>query len=143
MLLVSSQCVEVLRAYVNNLFDDFVIHQALANPRKSQELKEFVHDIFHSETSALMREHNDIIQTQRDQILSLNSEIDKIQHERMDNINTHAAEIKGLHSVHAAETQALHREYTDKLRDAVQGRTPLGPTNASLGQILAISGDEM
>ena len=70
MLLVSSQCFEVLRAYVNNLYDDFVIHQALANPRKSQELKEFVHDIFHSETSALMREHNDIIQTQRDQILS-------------------------------------------------------------------------
>ena len=87
----------MLSSYVNHLSEDFAIHQVLgllANPGKSQELKEFVHDIFHNETCSLMREHNDVIQTQRDQIIFLNSKIEKVQRERMDIINAHASEIK-------------------------------------------------
>ncbi len=39
--------------------------QALANPKKSQEPTECVKEIVHTETSALMRKHNDV---QRDEI---------------------------------------------------------------------------
>ena len=66
------------------------------------ELTEFVKDIVHTETSALMREHNDV---QRDEISMLQAEISRLQRERMDHINAHAAEV-----------QALHGEYTLKLR---------------------------
>ena len=91
-----------LDACLAHLTDSFVIYQALANPKKSQELTEFVKDIVHTETSALMREHNDV---QRDEISMLQAEISRLQRERMDHINAHAAEV-----------QALHGEYTLKLR---------------------------
>ena len=94
-----------LDACLAHLTDSFVIYQALANPKKSQELTEFVKDIVHTETSALMREHNDVIQMQRDEISMLQTEISRLQRERMDHINAHAAEV-----------QALHGEYTLKLR---------------------------
>jgi hypothetical protein len=42
-----------------------VIYQALTNPKKSQEPTECVKEIVHTETSALMRKHNDV---QRDEI---------------------------------------------------------------------------
>jgi len=126
MLLIASQYFDILNSYIN----DFAINQALANPRKSQELTEFVQEIVHNETSSLMREHNDIIQTQHDRITSQNTEIERLQRERMDRINAHAAEVHGLHVTHAAEVQGLcgthaaevqdlHREYTDKLRAAL------------------------
>ena len=126
MLLIASQYFDILETYINN----FAINQALANPRKSQELTEFVQDIVHNETSLLMREHNDIIQTQRDLITSQNTEMERLQRERMDRINSHAAEVHGLLIAHAAEVQSLcgthaaevqdlHREYTDKLRTAL------------------------
>jgi alkyl hydroperoxide reductase subunit AhpF len=91
-----------LDACLAHLTDSLVIYQALANPKKSQELTEFVKDIVHTETSALMREHNDV---QRDEISMLQTEISRLQRERMDHINAHAAEV-----------QALHGEYTLKLR---------------------------
>ena len=65
-------------------------------------------DIVHNETSLLMREHNDVIQMQRNDIAYLRSEIDKLHRERMDNINSHAAEV-----------QSLHVKYTEKLKHAL------------------------
>ena len=90
------------------LTDNLAIHQALVDPKKSQELTDFVQSIVHTETSALMREHNDVIQMQRDEIAALHAEIRRLQCERMECINAHAAEV-----------QALHGEYTLKLRHAM------------------------
>jgi hypothetical protein len=109
MLLIASQYFDMLT--------NFAINQALANPRKSQELAEFVQEIVHNEISSLMREHNNITKTQHDQITSLNTAIEKLQRERMERINSHAAEIHGLHVTHAAEIQCLHRMYTEKLNE--------------------------
>ncbi len=58
----------------------------------------------------MMREHNKIIQTQREQIALLDSQVDLFQRERMERINTHVAEIKSIHLAHAAAIQSLHGE---------------------------------
>ena len=100
---------------MNHVMDDFAICQALADPRNSQELTEFMQDIAHKESSSL----NDTIKTLRDENTALHSEICRLQRERMENINAHAAEIIGLHGVHAAEIQGLHGEYTQKLKIAL------------------------
>jgi hypothetical protein len=56
----------MLDACLAHLTDSFVIiYQALANPKKSQELMAFMKEIVHTETSALMRKHNDV---QRDEL---------------------------------------------------------------------------
>ena len=119
---------DILNIYMNDLTDNVAIYQALADPKKSHELTEFVQSVVHDETSSLMREHNDVIQMQRDEIASLRSEIDRLQRARMDNINAHAAEVQGLQrerindiSTHAAEVQGLHVEYTIKLKNALVG----------------------
>ena len=120
---------DAIRKYISFLIDDFAICQALADPRNSQELTEFVQDIVHNETSSLMREHNDVIEMQRDEINKIRSEIRRLQHERMENINAHATEvlalhgahaveIQGLHGAHAVEIQGLHGEYTHKIKNA-------------------------
>ena len=110
-MLIASQYFDMLNTYTNHLIDKFALHQALADPKKSQELIEFVQDIVHNnnETSSslLMREHNDVIQMQRNDITALHSEIEKLQRERMENINAHAAEVQRLHGIHAAEVQRL------------------------------------
>ena len=107
-MLTASQYFDILNTYITHTTDDFTIYQALADPKKSQELTEFVQDIVHNETSLLMREHNDVIQMQRNDIAYLRSEIDKLHRERMDNINSHAAEV-----------QSLHVKYTEKLKHAL------------------------
>ena len=112
MLLIASQYFDILTSYIN----DFAINQALANPRKSQELTTFVKDIVHNETSSLMHRHKDITQAQHDRITSQNAEIERLQREQTDRINAHAAEVHALHVAHAAEVQDLHRQYTEKLR---------------------------
>ena len=117
-MLIASQYFDMLNTYTNHLIDKFALHQALADPKKSQELIEFVQDIVHNnnETSSLlMREHNDVIQMQRNDITALHSEIEKLQRERMENINAHAAEVQRLHGIHAAEVQdLLHATCTEK-----------------------------
>jgi hypothetical protein len=117
---MTCQYFDVLSAHIQHLTDNFAIRQALADPKKSQELTEFVQDIVHSETSLLMREHNDVIQMQRNEMTTLHSEIDRLQRVRMDSIHAHAAEVLRLHGAHAAEVQSLHSDYTLRLRDALQ-----------------------
>ena len=91
--------------YANYLLDYISLRQALADPRRSQELMEFTKEIVHTETSSLLREHNDVIRMQQENIAFLNAELKRAQTERMDAINAHAAEI-----------QTLHSEYTQKLK---------------------------
>ena len=107
---------EILNMYINHLTDNIAIYQALADPKKSKELTEFVQSIVNDETSSLMREHNDVIQMQRDEIASLHSEIKRLQRERMDNINAHAEEVQGL-----------HKEYTIKIKNALLATTTTTP----------------
>ena len=116
-MLIASQYFDMLNTYTNHLIDKFALHQALADPKKSQELTEFVQDIVHNETSLLMREHNDVIQMQRNDITALHSEIEKLQRERMENINAHAAEVQRLHGIHAAEVQRLHGIHAAEVQD--------------------------
>ena len=110
MLLVDD-CLAMLNARLGTLTDYAAMQQALADPRKSVELTEFVQGIVHSETSSLLREHNEIIQTQRSEISFLNSQVDRLQRERMEIINAHAAEIMSLHSSHASAVQEIHGGY--------------------------------
>ena len=91
--------------YANDLLDYISLRQALADPRRSQELMEFTKEIVHTETSSLLREHNDVIRMQQENIAFLHAELKRAQAERMDAINAHAAEI-----------QTLHGEYTHKLK---------------------------
>lgn len=91
----------------NDLLDCMSLRQALADPRRSQELMEFTKEIVHTETSSLLREHNDVIRMQQENIAFLNAELKRARAERMDAINAHAAEI-----------QTLHGEYAQKLRQA-------------------------
>ena len=108
----------MINTYLGTLTDYVAMQQALANPKKSQELTEFVEGIVHTETASLMREHNEIIETQRNEITLLNSQVDRLQQERMEKINAHAMEITSLHSAHASVVQELHNEYTQKLKSA-------------------------
>ena len=91
--------------YANDLLDYISLHQALADPRRSQELMEFTKEIVHTETSSLLREHNDVIRMQQENITFLHAELKRAQAERMYAINAHAAEI-----------QTRHGEYTQKLK---------------------------
>ncbi len=119
-MLIASQYFDMLNTYTNHLIDKFALHQALADPKKSQALTEFVQDIVHNnnETSSLlMREHNDVIQMQHNDITALHSEIEKLQRERMENINAHAAEVQRLHGIHAAEVQRLHGIHAAEVQD--------------------------
>jgi hypothetical protein len=110
MMYFMDDCLTMLNAHLGTLTAYAAMHQALANPKKSKELREFVQGIVHDETASLIREHNKIIQTQREQIALLDSQVDLFQRERMERINTHAAEITSLHLAHAAAIQALHGE---------------------------------
>ena len=82
-------------------FDGIAWYQALADPRKSTELREFVQEVVHSE-----------IALRNEEIIR------RLRQEQMETIARHAAEITALHAVHASEIQALHRECTEKLRRA-------------------------
>ena len=93
--------------------------QALADPRTLQELREFTKDVVHAETAVLMREHNEVIRMQQESIASLGAELRRTQAERMDVINAHAREVLDMHKQHAADIQALHSEYTLRLRQGL------------------------
>jgi hypothetical protein len=89
---------------LSDALDALLLHQALANPSKSAELRDFVQDVFRSESQPLFREH---IQMQHARILQLSEEIQRLQTAQL-----HA------HAEHAAQIQALHAAYTQKLVDA-------------------------
>ena len=77
-------------------------YQALVDPTKSTELREFVQEVVHSE-----------IALRNEEIIR------RLRQEQMETIARHAAEITALHAAHASEIQALHRECTEKLRGLV------------------------
>jgi hypothetical protein len=104
---------------MNQLFSDaldaLLLHQALANPSKSAELRDFVQDVFRSESQPLFREQ---IQMQHARILQLSEEIQRLQTAQLHAHAEHAAHTQTLHADHTAQIQALHAAYTQKLVDA-------------------------
>ena len=97
----------IMYTYVNDLIDHFILCQALADPRKSQELMEFTKEIVRGETAPLMREHNAVIQMQAEKLAALNAELERLQKEHIETINAHAKEIKNIHAMHIQELQGL------------------------------------
>ena len=106
-------------AFIDSLTDKLALHQALSNPKKSQALNDFVKDVVRDETTSLMREHNEVIQMQREENSLLSKELVRMQAERITLINSHAADLKGLHASHADELYRLHGEYALKLRNTM------------------------
>jgi len=109
--------IDALSTFIDSMTDKLSLYQALSNPKKSQALTEFVKDVVRDETTSLMREHNEVIQMQREENSLLNKELTRLQAERITLINSHAADLKGLHASHADELYRLHGEYALKLRN--------------------------
>ena len=114
--------------YADCILDRVALCQALADPKKSPELREMVMEVVNKETTALLHEHNDVIHMQREEITTLNLELKHLQKERFEILNNHAAAVQELHlkhasdrseilSAHAAEIQALHLKYTEDFRN--------------------------
>ena len=94
--------------YVNELIDRLILYHALAE-------KEFIKDIVRGETASLMREHhNHVIQMQAERIITLNVELDRLQTERIENINAHAKEMENIHAMHMKEIQDLHQMHAQQ-----------------------------
>ena len=79
-----------------------------------------------NETASLLREHNQVIQMQKDKITFLNSELDRLHKVHIDAINAHAGQFKSesIHGMYMDEIQAL-KIFTRSIRmhsPAVRGR---------------------
>jgi iron-sulfur cluster repair protein YtfE (RIC family) len=123
-------CLKSCSLYANNLIDSLVLHQILSNPRSSPELAQFLKDIVHNETDHLLQELNEkttVVNAKADQLRRESETIKELEAKHRETIEAHTKdfikqteEIKRLHAAHAAETQGLHAEYTEKLRKAQQ-----------------------
>jgi len=105
-----------MMSLVSDMLDDFLLYQALANPKKSTELRDFIQDVFHSEAQPLFREHNEAIQMQHSRILELTEEVQRLQATQLKMHAGHAAEVQALHAGHAAEVQALHASHAAEVQ---------------------------
>jgi hypothetical protein len=119
----------MLGMVVENMICNLAMYQALADPRKSVELREFVQGIVHDETVSLIRERNEVIQMQDERIAVLRAEVDRLVCERLESAvqqcaevqaiyQQHCAEMKELHEQHSAEIKTLRRELNDISRGA-------------------------
>ena len=114
---------QMLGMVVENIICNLALYQALANPRKSVELTEFVQGIVHDETASLMREHNEVIQM----LAVLKAEVDHLERERVERIQGHAvemnqlvaeqcAEVKATYQRHSAEMKELHEQHSAEIK---------------------------
>ena len=117
----------MLGMVIENIICNLALYQALANPRKSVELTEFVQGIVHDETASLMREHNEVIQMQDERIAVLKAEVDHLERERVERIQGHAvemnqlvteqcAEVKAIYQRHSAEMKELHEQHSAEIK---------------------------
>ena len=97
---------------------DVLLDRALEDPRNSMPLRKFVRDAYQSEAASLLQEHNSVVQMYQQQISRLKEDIQRINQERMEMIDSHSAEITALHAKHASETQAICHEFTEKSKAA-------------------------
>ena len=116
-----------MKKCIEQWFENYAVCQALANPRGSVELTEFVQSIVHTESSALLREHNDVIQMQDERIAVLKAEVDRLESERLESVQGHTmemkqlvaeqcAEVKAIYQRHCAEMKELHEQYSAEIK---------------------------
>lgn len=105
-----SKCIE-------RWFENYAVCQALANPRGSVELTEFVQSIVHTESSGLLREHNDVIQMQDERIAVLRAEVDRLERERVERVQVHATEIKQLAAEQCTEVKEIYQKHWVEIRE--------------------------
>ncbi len=95
-----SKCIE-------RWFENYAVCQALANPRGSAELTEFVQSIV----------HNNVIQMQDERIAVLKAEVDRLERERVERVQVHAAEIKQLAAEQCAEVKEIYQKHWAEIRE--------------------------
>jgi len=121
-------------------FGDTAWDQALADPRKSTELREFMQEVYHSETTALLHEHNGVIRMQREHIAQLDEDIGRLHREKMEMVAKHASEIATLNTTLRAaydlEIQALHVGQMETINRHASEITTLHTAHASEIQAL-------
>ena len=114
---------QMLGMVIEKIICNLALYQALANPRKSVELTEFVQGIVHDETASLMREHNEVIQM----LAVLKAEVDHLERERVERIQGHAvemnqlvaeqcAQVKAIYQRHSAEMKELHEQHSAEIK---------------------------
>ena len=108
---------QMLGMVVENIICKLALYQALANPRKSVELTEYVREIVQSETSTLMREHNNVIQMQDERIAVLKAEVDCLERERVEREHGHAMEMKKLVAEQCAEVKAIYQRHCAEMKE--------------------------
>ena len=108
---------QMLGMVVENIICNLALYQALANPRKSVELTEFVQGIVHDETASLMREHNEVIQMQDERIAVLKAEVDHLERERVERIQGHAVEMNQLVTEQCAEVKAIYQRHSTEMKE--------------------------
>ena len=99
-----SKCIE-------QWFENYAVCQALANPRGSVELTEFVQSIVHTELS------NNVIQMQDERIDVLRAEVDRLERERVERVQVHATEIKQLAAEQCAEVKEIYQKHWVEIRE--------------------------
>ena len=108
---------QMLGMVVENIICNLAMYQALANPRKSVELTEYMREIVQSETSTLMREHNEVIQMQDERIAVLKAEVDRLERERLERVQGHAVEMKQLAAEQCAEVKAIYQRHCAEMKE--------------------------
>ncbi len=91
-----SKCIE-------QWFENYAMCQALANPRGSAELTEFVQSIVHTESSK--------------RIAVLRAEVDRLERERVERVQVHAAEMKQLAAEQCAEVKEIYQKHWAEMRE--------------------------
>ena len=103
----------MLGMVIEKIICNLALYQALANPRKSVELTEFVQGIVHDETASLMREHNEVIQM----LAVLKAEVDHLERERVERIQGHAVEMNQLVTEQCAEVKAIYQRHSTEMKE--------------------------
>ena len=104
---------QMLGMVIEKIICNLALYQALANPRKSVELTEFVQGIVHDETASLMREHNEVIQM----LAVLKAEVDHLERERVERIQGHAVEMNQLVTEQCAEVKAIYQRHSTEMKE--------------------------
>ena len=108
---------QMLGMVVENIIFNLAMCQALANPRKSVELTEYMRELVQSETSTLMREHNGVIEMQDERIAVLRAEVDRLERDRVERVNMQCAEVKQLVAEQCAEVKAIYQRHCSEMKE--------------------------
>ena len=107
----------MLGMVIEKIICNLALYQALANPRKSVELTEFVQGVVHDETASLMREHNAVIQMQDERIAVLKAEVDRLERERVERVHGHSVDVKQLAAEQCAEVKAIYQRHCSEMKE--------------------------